>query len=133
MTMIESAKALQDCTSELDKLSKELMEAEAAVEQHEAHYRTATEDFKVALYTASLETGTRMPAEDIRNAMANKHYREGHAVEWQALLIFRAKRARLKGRLGDLREVVAAYRSLVSAAKTELDASSGPQPQWSTR
>jgi uncharacterized coiled-coil protein SlyX len=132
-TMVTSATALQATTRELDTLSKQLVEATSAIEQHEAHYRAFVEDFKVALFTACEETGKRLPAQDIRDAMANKRFRDDHAVVWQSLLINRAKRARLKGRLSDLREVVSAYRSLVSAEKTELDASSGPQPQWSSR
>jgi hypothetical protein len=48
--------------------------------------------------------------------------------DYRALL---RRRQKAKQRLTDLREIVAAQRSIVSAAKTEMEASEGPQPAWS--
>jgi len=43
------------------------------------------------------------------------------------------RRQKAKQRLNDLREIVAAQRSIVSAAKTEMEATEGPQPQWTSQ
>ena len=128
--MIESAERLKAAADELDGLSKSLIVVEKELGKLEVSYRLAVEDFKVALFKASQETGERMPAEDVRNALAHKHFRDHDEDAYTRYLMLRQARERAKGRISDLREIVAAHRSLVSAAKTELEASEGPQPQW---
>lgn len=126
--MIESATELMRKVGELDGLSKKLYDEIAPLlAQVEFEFEWHVIDFKTALAEEYAESEKRMPAEDVRTAMAVKAYgRDGY----RTLLAARSQRARTKARLSDLQEVVAAHRSIVSAAKTELEATEGPQPAW---
>lgn len=126
--MIESATALIAATRELDEVSKRLVKVEMRLEILEPQVEDFIESYIATLYEESVEQEKRMPAEDVRQALAHKALPSELKAEYRAHL---ATRRRCKSRLADLREIVAAHRSIVSAAKTELEASEGPQPQWS--
>jgi chromosome segregation ATPase len=123
-----SAQRLIAATSELDQISKQLIQIEKVIEVQEPQIEDLIEGYIAALHEECEEAGKRLPPEDVRKALASRSvdpelrrgYRQNLAV-----------RRRCKSRLADLREIVAAHRSIVSAAKTELEASEGPQPAWS--
>jgi hypothetical protein len=94
----------------------------------EPQIEDAIEAFIAALYEECAEEDRRLPPEDVRKALA------GRSVDAELRRAYRQNihvRRRCKSRLSDLREIVSAHRSIVSAAKTELEASEGPQPAWS--
>lgn len=126
--MIESATALIHAASELDSISKQLVKTEMRIEIIEPQVEDFIESFIATLYEDCTAEERRLPPEDVRKALAHKALPSDLKVEYRALM---ATRRRTKSRLSDLREIVAAHRSIVSAAKTELEASEGPQPQWS--
>jgi hypothetical protein len=126
--IVEASRRLMAAADELDDLSKKLVEIERRLAPIELALTEFVEDFKVALWTKHIDDGEKHPPEETRAALAHRAFDRDRYHEALAL---RSARARAKGRLSDLREIVAAQRSIVSAAKTELEASEGPQPQWS--
>ena len=126
--MIESAEELLKKVRELDELSKQLNAVMETLGRIEFQFEWHVVDYKTALAQEYAESEKRLPAEDIRTAMAVRAFGRD---AYRDLLSARSQRARIKARLTDLNEIVAAHRSIVSAAKIELEASEGPQPQWS--
>lgn len=127
--VIESAQKLMDAVEQLDAISKELVATEIVLEELEDEYDDYIENFEAVLWEESLEEdGPKFPAERVRLALAHRKIDKGMYARYRSA---RRARTRAKQRLSDLREVVAAHRSIVSAAKTELEASEGPQPSWS--
>ncbi len=127
MSIQDSSVRLIAATAELDQVSKALVAVEKEIEWQEPQIEDHIEAFLVTLHEDCVEQDRRLPPEDIRKALAGKsvpaelrqQYRQNIAI-----------RRRAKSRLSDLREIVAAHRSIVSAAKTELEASEGPAPAW---
>jgi septal ring factor EnvC (AmiA/AmiB activator) len=130
MTDIATAmRVLMDSADELDRISKQLVETEGQLAPLEADLTTFVQDFTVALWLAHIDREEKHPPEKTREALAHRAFNRD---KYHQILTLRASRGRSKARLSDLREIVAAQRSIVSAAKTEIDAlESGPQPQWS--
>lgn len=126
--VMESSQALMNATAELDTLSKDLLEVEREIAPIESDLAVHEDDFRAALWEAHTEQGEKHPPEDTRAALARKAFDQ---TRYHRMLVLRQARKRGKARLSDLREIVSAHRSIVSAAKTELEASEGPQPQWS--
>lgn len=126
--MIESAQALMDAANELDGLSKELLGVERQLAQIEVDLTQWEEDTHASMWTKHMDDGDKLPAEAIRLALAHRSFDQ---VRYQRYLTLKAARNRAKARINDLREIVAAHRSIVSAAKTEMEATEGPQPAWS--
>lgn len=126
--LVDSSSALIHAARELDNVSKALVDVEKELEVLEPRIEDLIEAYIAGLWEDAQENGTRMPPEDVRKALANKALPADLKQQYRANI---AVRRRAKGRLNDLREIVAAHRSIVSAAKTELEASEGPQPQWS--
>jgi chromosome segregation ATPase len=125
--LIDSSLALMAAARELDQISKALVQTEKGIEVLEPLVEDFIESFIAGLWEDAQEEGARMPPEDVRKALAWKALDADLKAKYRAHL---ATRRRAKSRLSDLREIVAAHRSIVSAAKTELEASEGPQPAW---
>ena len=126
--LIDSSRRLIAATTELDQISKALIEVEKEIEWQEPQIEDAIEEYLVALADQCEDEDKRLPPEDVRKARA------GRSVNAELRMNYRrniAVRRRCKSRLADLREIVAAHRSIVSAAKEELSATAGPQPAWS--
>ena len=126
--MIESANALMAAARELDELSKGLLK----VEQELAPIEVELHEWEEATHASAWELhvgddAMKLPSEAIRLAQAHRSF---DRVKYQRFLTLKAQRARGKQRIADLREIVAAHRSIVSAEKTELEATEGPQPAW---
>lgn len=126
--MIESAEALMAAARELDELSKDLLRVEKELAALEVGLTQWEEDTHASMWEKHMEDGEKLPSESIRLALAHRSY---DAVGYQRYLTLKAARNRAEHRIRDLREIVAAHRSIVSAAKTELEATEGPQPAWS--
>jgi hypothetical protein len=127
VSVVDSANRLIAATAELDQISKALIEVEKLIEIQEPQIEDFLETYIATLYEDSQEAGERLPPEDVRKALAHKALNPDLKRAYRANL---AVRRRCKSRLADLREIVAAHRSIVSAAKTEMEAAEGPQPQW---
>jgi predicted nucleic acid-binding Zn-ribbon protein len=125
--LADSSGALIDATSELDRISKELVRTEIGIEELEPQVEQALEDFIAGLWETHEKEGTKLPPADVREKLSWKALDTDLKANYRAHL---AARRRAKSRLSDLREIVAAHRSIVSAAKTEMEASEGPQPAW---
>lgn len=126
--VVLAARVLESCADELNHVSLRLAETSNQLEPLEAELTEHVEDFIVGLWTAHVEMGEKHPPEETRKALAHRAF---DREKYRKILTLRAARARAKARLRDLTEIVAAQRSIVSAAKTELEATEGPQPHWS--
>lgn len=126
--MIESAQALMNAAAELDKLSKFLLAVEMDLADLEVEISEWEEATHTSLWEKHMDDGDKLPAEAIRLALAHQTF---DREKYRRYLTLKAQRSRGKARISDLREIVAAHRSIVSAAKTELEATEGPQPAWS--
>lgn len=127
--MIQEASArLIEAAEELDKRSKELVAIERDLEIAEPMFEDSVETFIADLWDECVRDEKKFPPQDVRNALAVKAMDQALRLNYRTLL---RRRQKAKQRLTDLREIVAAQRSIVSAAKTELEATEGPQPAWS--
>lgn len=125
----DAAEILIASSRELDDLSRGLMNAEVELAPIERELETFVADFQVGLYEDCLSKGERLPSSEIRLALAHRAFDRDRFNRYLAL---RAARVRARQRIGDLKGIVDAQRSILSALKTELEATeSGPQPQWS--
>lgn len=124
-------KVLSEYATELDTLSKNLTDLERSLEPVENEVRVFTDDFELGLYTRSTEDdGFRLPSEALREKLARRAMPPDLYGRHAALL---ASRDRMLKRIGHLKLLVEAQRSILSALKSEAEASRGPQPQWSGR
>jgi predicted nucleic acid-binding Zn-ribbon protein len=126
--IVEASQRLIAAADELDSISKALVQLENVIEELEPRYEDAIEAFIAELWDESVRDEKKFPPKDVRDAMAFK------AMDADLRLSYRMtirRRQKTKQRLTDLREIVAAQRSIVSAAKTEMEATAGPQPAWS--
>ena len=123
-----AARILIASADELNRVSLKLVEVEEELAPLEADLSQHIEDFIVGLWADHIDRGEKHPPEKTREALAHRAFDRDR---YHKILTLRASRGRQKARLSDLREVVAAQRSIVSAAKTEVEATEGPQPQWS--
>jgi hypothetical protein len=124
----DAAEILIASSRELDDLSKALMNSEKELAPIERELEIFVSDFQVAMWDECREAGERLPAAEIRQALAHRAFDRDRYNRYLAL---KAARARARQRIGDLKGIVDAQRSILSALKTELEASEGPQPQWS--
>jgi hypothetical protein len=123
----EASARLIAAARELDETSKALVQTENAIELVEPEYEDAIEGYVAALWEECVEQEKKFPPLDVRNALAVKAMPTELRRNYRGLL---RRRQKAKQRLTDLRELVAAQRSIVSAAKTEVEATEGPQPAW---
>ena len=123
-----ASRVLMSAADELNSVSLKLVQAEEKLAPLEADLSEHIEDFMVGLWTDHIDRGEKHPPEKTREALAHRAFDRDR---YHSILTLRASRGRQKARLSDLREIVAAQRSIVSAAKSELDATEGPQPSWS--
>lgn len=125
--VIDASRTLLLKARELDELSKKLDEIEIELGPLETALTEWVEDYHASCWAAHIEEDAKLPSESIRISLAHRSF---DREKYQRLLALRAGRTRRKRRISDLKEIVDAQRSIVSALKTELEASEGPQPQW---
>lgn len=124
----EASQRLIAASAELDQVSKALVQIENALEQTEPEYEDSIESYIADLWDECIRDERKFPPKDVRDAMAVKAMNQELRHTYRSQL---RRRQKAKQRLTDLREIVAAQRSIVSAAKTEVEATEGPQPAWS--
>jgi hypothetical protein len=123
----DAAEILISSSAELDNLSKALMNAELELAPLERELEVFVSDFHVALWEEYRDKGERPPASEVRIALAHRAFDRD---KYNRYLALKAARGRAKQRISDLKGVVDAQRSILSALKIEVEASEGPQPQW---
>lgn len=111
---------LDNLASELDTLSKGLAETERKLEPLEAQYEEWIGDWESALWEETNVSETRWPPEKLRLRMA---HRAMDAELRGSVNAEQAKRKRLEKRIGSVKIMVDAQRSLLSCLKAELEAS----------
>src|ERR1700679_3072624 len=114
----EVMSTLEALVVELDTRSKDLAETERNLEPAEARYEESVGDWAASLWN---EPDAKWPPEKLRLRMAHK------AMDPQllgAVQTGQAKRKRLEKRIGSIKVQVDAQRSILSALKAELEASS---------
>jgi phage-related minor tail protein len=127
--VIEASQRLMEAVAELDGISKTLVQTERQLEPLTDAVEDFMESYMADLWDESVKPdGPKFPPEQIRTALAHRAIDKELYARYRQLV---RSRIRAKQRLSDLREIVAAQRSIVSAAKMELEASEGPQPAWS--
>jgi hypothetical protein len=127
--VMQSAQTLMRCAEELNGLSTGLLRVEQTLASLELELTVWVEDQQAAMWErAQTDEDYKLPPEAVRLAIAHRTFDQD---KYHRFLTLKAARSRAKQRISDLREIVAAHRSIVSAAKTELEASEGPQPAWS--
>lgn len=126
--IIDASLTLLQKARELDDLSKRLGQTEIELAPLEAALTEWVEDYHAAAWEAHIEKDAKLPSEVIRVSLAHKAF---DREKYRQILTLRSQRTRRKQRISDLREIVDAQRSIVSALKLEAEAASGPQPQWS--
>lgn len=128
LVIVEASQRLIAAARELDDISKALVEVELEIEKTEPRYQDFIESFVADLWDECIQEEKKFPPQDVRNAMALKAMDPTVKADYRYLI---HRRQKAKQRLTDLREIVAAQRSIVSAVKEEMNASAGPQPAWS--
>ncbi len=111
---------LDTLAAELDTLSKSLANTERNLEPLEAQYEEFVGDWEAALWEECSVSETKWPPEKLRLRMAHK------AMDSEllgAVNAGQAKRKRLEKRIGSIKVLVDAQRSILSALKEELAAS----------
>ena len=112
---------LDALSQELDHVSKELAKTEEEVEPIEAQYEERVTDWETALWDQCREDPEtqKWPPEKLRTRMAHKAF---DAVLLAQMTALQAKRKRLEKRVGSIKVQVDAQRSILSALKTEAEA-----------
>lgn len=116
----ECMQTLDSLARELDTRSKELAQTERDLEPVENEYRTFVDDFEVGLWTRSQDEETfKLPSEALRLKLAHREMKPDLLGKYVGLM---KRRKRLEQRIRDLRAVVDAQRSILSALKVEQEA-----------
>jgi hypothetical protein len=123
-----ASRTLMVKAEELDNLSKVLTKTEHELGPLEAELTLHEEAFEATCWDDHVQNDVKLPPQKTREALARRSFDE---AKYSRILALRAARTLTKRRIGDLKEIVDAQRSIVSALKLELEASQGPQPQWS--
>lgn len=111
---------LEASRAELDRLSGALFEVEHRLDDVEKDYQDFVDDFEVGLYLKS-ETadGPKLPSEAMRLKLARREMAPELLGRRDGLV---RKRQRIRQRISDVKAMVEADRSILSALKTEADA-----------
>lgn len=110
---------LDALAGELDDLSRALAETERRLEPLEAQYEEFVGDWEASLWEECSVSETKWPPEKLRLRMAHK------AMDSEllgAVNAGQAKRKRLEKRIGSIKVLVDAQRSILSALKVEAEA-----------
>lgn len=125
----EAVQKLREYAGELDTLSGNLADLERQLEPVAEQVRAFTDDYELGLYQQSIEDDAyKLPSEALREKLARRALPPDLHGRHAAMV---ASRDRMRKRIGDLKLLVEAQRSILSALKSEQDATSGVQPAWS--
>lgn len=120
-TAQEALERLDEIVRELDQRSKELHGVEVSLEPVEIAYQAFVDDFEIGLWTRHEDDGAKLPAEKLRVKLAHKQMDPALLGRYVGLV---NSRKRLEKRIGALKTQADAQRSILSALKTEVEASS---------
>lgn len=122
---IEVRAKLEEYAQELDLRSRELANVERTLGGDgnivgvEAQHEAWLDDFEVGLWTIHIEEGAKLPGVEMRGRLARKQMPPELLGKYTTLI---AQRKRLEKRIGSLKTMVDAQRSILSALKSELEA-----------
>ncbi len=111
---------LAEFADELDRLSKAQAEVSRRLEPADTEYEQFITDFEVGLWN-KVEGGhlSKLPSEAMRTRLAHKEISPELLGRREGL---RQSRERITRRISDLKQMVDAQRSILSALKTEIEA-----------
>jgi hypothetical protein len=121
---VEVRAKLDEYAQELDRQSRELGQVEQTlggannVVGVETQYEKWIDDFEVGLWQAH-QDGAKLPGVEMRGRLARKQMPPELLGNYVTLI---AQRKRLEKRIGTLKVMVDAQRSILSALKSELEA-----------
>ena len=119
-TPIEAMDKLDQLAIELDQRSRELAQVERDLEPVEAQHEAFCAAHEIGLWKAHEDGGLKKwPSEGLRERMAHQDMPPELWGRWLALV---ASRKRLERRIGALKVSVDAQRSILSALRTEMEA-----------
>ena len=122
-TPIEALDRLDAHAAELDELSRGLAELQRQLEPIEVKYQDFVDAYEVGLYLKSEEDGgPKLPSEAMRLKLARREMAPELLGRRDGLI---RKRDRMSKRIDDLARICNAERSVLSALKTEAEASGG--------
>lgn len=119
MSVQEATEKLKEIARELDQLSRDLADLERSREPIDREVKDFIRDFELGLYHRSINEGSKMPAERIRDALALQAISPPLYGKWMAM---NSSRDRMRQRISDLKSESDSWRSVVSALKVELEA-----------
>ena len=119
-TPVEARVRLDDHALELNTLSRALAEVQRQLEPVEVDYQTFVDDYEVGLYLKSEEDGgRRLPAQAMQLKLARREMAPELLGRRDGLI---RKRDRISKRIDDLTRICRAEISVLSALKTEVEA-----------
>jgi prefoldin subunit 5 len=110
---------LDGIARELDDLSKALAEVERRLEPVEREYTDFIGDFEAGMFERYESGEGKWPGEETRERFARRTMDETLKREYDRL---HAARKRMEKRIGSLKSAADAQRSVLSALKTEMEA-----------
>lgn len=114
-----STTALTGIAEELDNLSSLLAQVERDLEPVEQEYEKFMATHEIGLWTRHVDDGVKLPPERLRERMAHQEMPAELFGRYTALM---KSRKRMEKRILALRAASDAQRSILSALKTELEA-----------
>lgn len=121
-TPMQARVKLNSLAEHLAQLADLLAECERQLEPVETEYVTFVDDFETGLWTQHVgEAGAKLPPEKLRLKLAQQAMDPGLLGRYVGLM---NKRKRLQERIRSLKAEIEAQRSILSALKVELEATS---------
>lgn len=105
---------------ELGRLSAALLKVNRALAEADRDYTSFVDDFETGLWLKTEESGKRLPSAELRVKLARKAMAPELLGHHDGLVM---QRDRIRQRIGDLKVIVEAERSVLSALKVEMEAS----------
>jgi hypothetical protein len=120
-TVAQATGVLDEKARELDDLSKKLGKVELELESAEEAYQKFVDDFELGLWRQHVDHGAKLPpTEKLRLKLAHEAM---DPVVLGRYIGLKNRRDRIEKRIKSLGKTVDAQRSILSALKTELEAS----------
>lgn len=118
-TVAEAMQRLDDLSSDLGKLAHTLADVNRALEPVEQEYEQFLDDFETGLWFKHETQDAKLPPKDMRIRLAHKAMKPELLGQYRGLT---NKRDRLRKAISDKKADVDAWRSMLSALKTEMEA-----------
>lgn len=111
---------LDELATELDQRSKELAETERELDPTDEAYEAFVETYECGLWDAHEKDEAKLPGAELRLKLARRAMDKKLLGRYSMLI---RKRKRLEKRISSLKTMVSAQQSILSALKSELEAS----------